>query len=105
MGEYGGMNDPMWDLADFSVEAGLSVEADGELLSTYCDGQPSPSQYGRFMLYKAMCDLLWTLWGLIQHANGNPAEDFWEYSVNRFVRCRALMTSESFDGYVSAVMA
>mgnify|MGYP003893009411 CR=1 FL=1 len=31
--------------------------------------------------YKAMCDLLWTLWGVIQHANGNPADDFWAYAV------------------------
>jgi hypothetical protein len=41
--------------------------------------------------YKAMCDLLWTLWGLIQHAKGNPADDFWAYATNRFERCRRLM--------------
>jgi len=29
------------------------------------------------VIYKAMCDLLWTLWGLIQHANKNPVDDFW----------------------------
>jgi hypothetical protein len=32
------------------------------------------------VIYKAMCDLLWTLWGLIQHANGNPADDFRAYA-------------------------
>ena len=55
--------------------------------------------------YKAMCDLLWTLWGLIQHANGNPADDFWAYATNRFARCRRLMASAEFAGHLAAVRA
>jgi thiamine kinase-like enzyme len=54
------------------------------------------------VIYKAMCDLLWTLWGLIQHANRNPAEDFWAYSVNRFERCRKLMGSPEFSEHLAA---
>ena len=50
-----------------------------------------------------MCDLLWTLWGLIQHADGNPAEDFWAYATTRFERCKALMDDPSFEGHVEAV--
>ena len=49
------------------------------------------AQKGRVIIYKAMCDLLWTLWGLIQHADKNPAEDFWAYSIERFERCKKLM--------------
>jgi hypothetical protein len=52
-----------------------------------------------------MCDLLWTLWGLIQHANGNPADDFWAYAVNRFERCQKLMNDPAFAGHVAAVKA
>jgi hypothetical protein len=50
-----------------------------------------------------MCDLLWTLWGLIQLANKNPADDFWTYSVNRFERCKRLMGSPDFPGYLAAI--
>jgi len=50
-----------------------------------------------------MCDLLWTLWGLIQHANGNPADDFAAYAAGRFARCRALMATADFAGHVAAV--
>jgi hypothetical protein len=50
-----------------------------------------------------MCDLLWTLWGLIQHANKNPADDFWAYSINRFERCKRLMRSPEFAGHMAAV--
>ena len=57
------------------------------------------------VIYKAMCDLLWTLWGLIQHANKNPADDFWAYANNRFARCKALMATPAFATHVAAVAA
>jgi thiamine kinase-like enzyme len=103
--EYSGMNDPMWDLGDLSVEGTFDAGQDEELLAGYFDGKPRPDERGRMVIYKAMCDLLWTLWGLIQHANGNPADDFWAYANNRFSRCRALMASPGFGGQVAAVAA
>ena len=101
--EYSGMNDALWDLGDLSVEAGLTASQDVEMLSAYFGAPPTAAQMGRMVIYKAMCDLLWTLWGLIQHADGNPAEDFWAYSVGRFERCKALMTSPEFADHLSAV--
>jgi hypothetical protein len=40
---------------------------------------------------------------LIQHSDGNPAEDFWAYAIGRFERCKALMTSPDFAPYVRAI--
>jgi thiamine kinase-like enzyme len=101
--EYSGMNDPLWDLGDLSVEAGFGPDEDREMLEAWCGGAPTPAQSGRMVLHKAMCDLLWTLWGLIQHGNGNPAEDFWAYATGRFDRCRALMASPDFAAALYAV--
>ncbi len=101
--EYSGMNDPLWDLGDLSVEAGFGGAEDAEMMHAYCGGAPSPAIYGRMVIYKAMCDLLWTLWGLIQHANDNPAEDFWAYAVGRFERCKALMATADFTEHLAAV--
>mgnify|MGYP003700731809 FL=1 len=103
--EYSGMNDPIWDLGDLSVEAGFDAAQDAEMMEAYCGGAPSAALMGRMVIYKAMCDLLWTLWGLIQHANGNPAEDFWAYAVGRFERCQKLMNDPAFAGHVEAVRA
>ena len=50
-----------------------------------------------------MCDLLWTLWGLIQHADENPADDFWAYANRRFDRCKKLMDSAEFPMHVENV--
>lgn len=101
--EYSGMNDPIWDLGDLSVEAGFNESHDREMMEAYCGGAVPPAIYGRMVIYKAMCDLLWTLWGLIQHANNNPVDDFWAYSVNRFERCKALMGRDEFASHVAAV--
>lgn len=101
--EYSGMNDPMWDLGDLSVEAGFSDANDREMMEAYYGGAPTEAQYGRMVIYKAMSDLLWTLWGLIQHANDNPADDFWAYATGRFARCKALMADPLFPGYVAAI--
>jgi thiamine kinase-like enzyme len=101
--EYSGMNDPLWDLGDLSVEAGFTNAQDMEMLRAYFGAEPTAAQIGRMVIYKAMCDLLWTLWGLIQHADKNPAEDFWAYAIQRFERCKALMQSETFPAQLSAI--
>ena len=102
--EYSGMNDPIWDVGDFAVEAQLTPENERVLRDSYFGGTPTPGQLGRYVIYKAMCDLLWTLWGLIQHADGNPVEDFWAYANRRFARCKKLMDSPEFPMHVKNVL-
>jgi thiamine kinase-like enzyme len=101
--EYSGTNDPMWDLGDLSVEGSFDPDQEARMIEAYFGGKPSLAEMGRIVIYKAMCDLLWTLWGLIQFANKNPADDFWAYSLNRFARCKALMSQAAFARHVDAV--
>ena len=101
--EYSGMNDPIWDLGDMSVEAGLDDTRDREMMEAYCEGPVPRALHGRMVIYKAMCDLLWTLWGLIQHANKNPVDDFWAYALRRFERCKALMATSDFARHLEAI--
>ncbi|MCC5975797.1 MAG: phosphotransferase family protein [Rubellimicrobium sp.] len=101
--EYSGMNDPMWDLGDLSVEAGFDTAQDEALLSAYFGAEPPATDLARMVIYKAMCDLLWTLWGLIQLADGNPAEDFRAYADGRFARCTALMGEGDFARHLAVL--
>ena len=101
--EYSGMNDPMWDLGDLSVEGKFGQAQEEEMMRAYFSGEPRPAERGRIVIYKAMCDLLWTLWGLIQLANKNPADDFRAYADGRFARCRKLMQSADFPRHLEAV--
>jgi thiamine kinase-like enzyme len=101
--EYSGNNDPMWDLGDLSVEGGFGPAQDAALLAAYFGGTPPASEVGRMVAYKAMCDLLWTLWGVIQHVNANPADDFWAYAVGRFDRCATLMNTREYAAHIAAI--
>jgi thiamine kinase-like enzyme len=103
--EYSGNNDPMWDLGDLSVEGGFGPDQDAMLLQAYFGGEPPAAEVGRMVAYKAMCDLLWTLWGVIQHVNGNPAEDFWAYATGRFERSATLMADPAYAAHLDAVLA
>jgi len=101
--EYSGQNDPMWDLGDLAVEAGFDAAQEAAMMAAYFDGPPPPADLARMVIYKAMCDLLWTLWGLIQLADANPAEDFRAYADARFARCRALMASPGFARHLAVL--
>ncbi|TPI29915.1 phosphotransferase family protein [Mesorhizobium sp. B3-1-6] len=103
--EYSGMNDPLWDLGDLSVEGKFDVGQDEELMHAYFGGEARPAERGRIVIYKAMCDLLWTLWGLIQLANDNPADDFRAYADGRFARCKTLMETTEFSRHLAAIRA
>ena len=101
--EYSGMNDPTWDLGDLSVEAGFVPEQDRLMMEAYCGGAASPGLYSRLEIYKAMSDLHWSLWGFVQHAKGNPAEDFFSYGLERLRRSKARMCSTDFSRHVGVV--
>ncbi len=103
--EYAGNNDPMWDLGDLSVEAGFDDTQDDVLLQAYFEGPAPAAEAARMVVHKAMCDLLWTLWGVIQHVNDNPADDFWAYAVGRFERCQRLMATDRFQDSVDRLAA
>jgi thiamine kinase-like enzyme len=101
--EFSGMNDPIWDLGDLSVEAGFGAEQDRTMVEAYCGGCAPPVLYARLELYKAMSDLLWSLWGLIQYANGNPSDDFLPYAQGRLERCKVRIGSEDFGRHLAVV--
>ncbi len=101
--EYAGNNDPMWDLGDLSVEGDITVEQDHALLTAYFGHEAGAFDVGRMIMYKAMRDLFWILWEVVQHAKGNPAADFWDYVLVRLGRCRKLMASTDFPKHLEAV--
>lgn len=101
--EYSGMNDPVWDLADLSVEAGFGPGQDRAMMEAYYGAKPLPALYARLEVYKAMSDLHWSIWGFVQHAQGKPAEDFWSYGLERLARARARMGGADFNRQVGMV--
>ena len=47
--EYSGMNDPLWDLGDLSVEAGFDADQEREMVDAYFGGSPGAAELGRIV--------------------------------------------------------
>ena len=101
--EFSGMNDPFWDLSHLSTEAGFGPVQDRTMMEAYCHGDVPEELYSRLEIYKALDDLLWSLWGFIQYANQNPLDDFFTYAQERFVRCAERMEDPSFGHHLDVV--
>jgi thiamine kinase-like enzyme/choline kinase/predicted transcriptional regulator len=83
--EYGGMNDPLWDVAAFSLECEYSEMEEDMLLDVYYDGKVSPESKERLLLNKIFQDFLWSVWTLYKEAQG---DDFGSYGTDRYNRAK-----------------
>lgn len=89
--EYAGMNDPMWDLADISIEAGYGPAQDQLLLTSYYETDTLDSSVQKHMTAsKIYVDYLWTLWAKTRVPfDGQPMED---WATERYERLKSNLT-------------
>jgi thiamine kinase len=99
--EYSAPAAPVWDLADFSVEAELNRDEEAALLSTY--GIETGSTAGAaFRLCKPMLDLLAAAWAASQAAlHGNRAEQAGMIET-RLARAKGALDRPDFAALLAA---
>lgn len=83
--EYAGMGDIFFDLANFSVNHGLSDDDDRLLLEAYF-GEVTPRRFARQKLMKIMSDFREAMWGMVQQGLSALDFDFREYADKHFQR-------------------
>lgn len=81
--EYGGNNDPCFELGNIWSECGLSTDQLNELVALYY-GRELRNKMARARLQGVVAKYGWTLWGCIQHASCTIDFDFWEWSMERY---------------------
>lgn len=82
--EYGGMNDPLWDLAAFSLEFDLMRPEETQLLKHYFQSNvESPDLERRMLINKVYQDFIWYLWSEIKIFFG---QDLSQYASMRYTR-------------------
>lgn len=87
--EYAGMNDPIWDLADVSIEADYTDEMDELLLTTYFSHEPTKDEWKAFHINKVLIDYLWSLWGKTRAVFDGTAME--KYALDRYRRMKENM--------------
>jgi len=97
--ELSGMNDPCFELGDFSVEQEFGENEDALIVETYFDNFDK-RMFARMNIYKSMADMLWTLWAVIQNYYSNISFDYWNYGINRFNRAMDAMNKDTFKQWL-----
>lgn len=83
--EYAGMNDPMWDIADFFIEAEFNPDEEKIFNSFYFGQDLNGEDERRILINKIFVDFLWSLWGKQRYSTG---ADFLEYANNRYTKAK-----------------
>ena len=84
--EYGGMNDPMWDLAAHCLENNFSQDEEELFLKLYFEGDVEEKYKKRVLINKVYQDFLWSTWTNIKEAKG---DDFGTYGIDRYNRAKS----------------
>lgn len=93
--EYAGMNDPIWDLADVSIESAYTEQMDQLLLESYFEHDLTKDEWKAFQINKVLIDYLWSLWGKTRAVyEGQEMED---YALERYERMKENM--KKLDSY------
>ncbi|HEY4331150.1 MAG TPA: choline kinase family protein [Ilumatobacteraceae bacterium] len=98
--EYAGMNDVFFDLANLSVNCGLSRSADERLLMIYF-GFVSRSGWARLQLMKVMSEFREGMWAVVQQAISTLDTDFVTYARERLDNCERLAALPDFSRWLS----
>jgi thiamine kinase-like enzyme len=83
--EYAGMGDPFFDLANFSVNHGFTVDDDRRLLGAYF-GAFRDGDLAALRLMRFMSDFREAMWGVLQSGISDLDFDFMGYARKHFAR-------------------
>ncbi|KXH81867.1 choline/ethanolamine kinase family protein [Sporosarcina sp. HYO08] len=86
--EYSGQFDPLWDVAAFSLESGLSEREESIFHQHYFQRPLTKQEQQRIAMHKIFQDFLWSLWTLFKEAKG---DEFGAYGMKRFLRAQENM--------------
>jgi thiamine kinase-like enzyme len=94
--EYAGMGDPFFDLGNFSINHGLSIDEDRLLLGAY-DGEVRDDRLARLTVMRVVSDFREAMWGVLQQGISTLDIDFVEYTSSKFDRLLANAATARFE--------
>lgn len=100
--EYGGMDDPFFDLANFSAQHGFNEEQDAQVLGAYF-GTVTKAQLARQKLMKIMSDMREAFWAMVQCNVSQIEFDYVGYGQKYFERIEEAARQSSYRKWLEDV--
>src|SRR5207244_5805027 len=98
--EYAGMGDPFFDLGNFSINNGLSEEAQAMVLRLYF-GDVTPARVARHALMRVMSDFREAMWGVVQQGISTLDFDYVDYADRHFARLAETASDPRFERWLA----
>ncbi|CAA2144306.1 MULTISPECIES: phosphotransferase [Methylobacterium] len=100
--EYASNNDRLYDFAIWSGEMFSSESVDRELIEAYF-GRYDEASFARRMVHKALADVKWWTWAMVQHTISSLDFDFYKYGIWKHMRARSIMNDPCWPAFPKAL--
>lgn len=100
--EYASNNDRCAELALWFVEMCFDRETETEVIEEYF-GKVDPDIVARINVFKALVDLKWSTWAMVQNKLSALDFDYFKYGVWKHMRTRVAMHDPQWDAWLKAV--
>ncbi|MEI4474100.1 choline/ethanolamine kinase family protein [Frigidibacter sp. MR17.24] len=93
--EYASMNDRCYDLGIWFGEMFFTAEQEAELIEAYF-GRVTPQLVARVTIHKALADVKWAAWSMVQLKVSHLDFDFHKYGMWKLMRFRTIVGDPSW---------
>ncbi len=100
--EYASNNDRHYELALWFGEMFFDPDMELALLEDYF-GQVTPQVLARVYVNKALADLKWSTWAMVQHAVSHIDFDFYKYGALKHLRARSVIQDSRWETWLKQV--
>lgn len=97
--EYASNNDRHYELALWFGEMFFTDDMELALIEDYF-GRVTPQTLARIKLNKALADLKWSTWAMVQHAVSQLDFDFYKYGVWKHMRARSVINDSQWESWL-----
>jgi len=100
--EYASNNDRCYDLGIWCGEMFFSDAVEAEIIEAYF-GRYDPAMKARLVVHRALADIKWSTWAMVQNKISTLDFDFYKYGAWKHMRARALMHDPRWNDYLRMV--
>lgn len=100
--EYASNNERLYDLAIWSGEMFYSEATDCEIIEEYF-GRYDEAHHARFIVHKALADIKWSTWAMVQNRISTLDFDFYKYGIWKHMRARSIIHDPRWPLFLKAL--
>ncbi|WP_441252691.1 phosphotransferase [Tardiphaga sp. 71_E8_N1_1] len=100
--EYASNNERLYDLAIWSSEHFFPEDVEQEIIEAYF-GRFDRRLHARFVVHKALADIKWSTWAMVQNRVSTLDFDFYKYGIWKHMRARSILHDPRWPSFLKAL--